>query len=350
LTLGVGLTHRIVQTQKRLETVQFKLDEVSEVAIQAKTKDIESKQIAVNLRKELEGARQSLDRAEASAAADNKQVADLKSALSQLNANRASLQKELNLAVYEVTQQRTRLRTAESEMKLQLKALKSDLEAAKQAAVQAQTKATELGEQAIQLRSELRMGKSEREQLRKKLNQAQLSLVAKSPLSKRRSAHTSVDSQARDYLIRTIVFEGQGETEMAKAALVHVILNRRRIGTWGDKIQDVVMRPWQFEPWMTRRGEIEKLSPKDPRYLDAAEIVDSVLAERIPDPTAGAMYFLNPVIVRQRRGGSLPSWADGKGRPIGRHVFYSPDDVPPQSRSRQPQPVKYRPSGSISAG
>ena len=56
-----------------------------------------------------------------------------------------------------------------------------------------------------------------------------------------------------------------------------------------------------------------------------AEIADAVLAGHIPDPTTGATHFLNPVIVRERRGGSLPSWADSDGQPIGRHVFYCPE-------------------------
>jgi spore germination cell wall hydrolase CwlJ-like protein len=218
-------------------------------------------------------------------------------------------------------------------MQSRLKAAQGDLEAAKQATMHAKTKAIELGELAIQLQSELKLGKAERDELMKELNQAQVSPTAKSPLSKMGYAH-GVDAEARDYLIRTIVFEGDGETELAKAGLAHVILNRQRTGRWGDKIKDVVMRPWQFEPWMTRKREIQKLSRKDPRYRDVAEMVDSVLAGRIPDPTAGATYFLNPVIVRQRRGGSLPLWADGKGRPLGRHVFYAENDLPQRARSR----------------
>ena len=150
------------------------------------------------------------------------------------------------------------------------------------------------------------------------------SLDATAPLTQRRTA-LDHDFEERDYLIRTIVFEASGETEISKAAVAHVILNRKRSGRWGDKIQDVVTRPWQFEPWMTRKDEIEKLLTNDPRYMEAAEIADAVLAGRIPDPTAGATHFLNPVVVRQRRGGALPSWADGDGHPIGRHVFYSPN-------------------------
>lgn len=133
------------------------------------------------------------------------------------------------------------------------------------------------------------------------------------------------DSEERDYLIRTMVFEASGEPEEGKAAVAHVILNRKRLGKWGDNIKEVVTRPWQFEPWMTRRSEMENLSKDDPRYRRAARIADNVLSGQEPDPTAGATHFLNPTIVRKRRGGSLPRWARGEGQPIGRHTFYSPE-------------------------
>jgi spore germination cell wall hydrolase CwlJ-like protein len=143
---------------------------------------------------------------------------------------------------------------------------------------------------------------------------AQLIMIASSP-----------GPDGRDYLIRTLVFEASGETEIGRVAVAHVILNRKRSGRWGRKIADVVTSPWQFEPWMTRKSEIKGLSRTDPRYLKAAQVADAVLAGHIPDPTAGATHFLNPVIVRERRGGSLPSWADRDGQPIGRHVFYCPE-------------------------
>jgi spore germination cell wall hydrolase CwlJ-like protein len=130
----------------------------------------------------------------------------------------------------------------------------------------------------------------------------------------------------RDYLIRTIAFEASDETEVGKVAVAYVVLNRKKSGRWGDNIQAVVTHPGQFEPWMTRRRDIETLSSNDPRYQSAAIIADAVLSGRTPDPTAGATHFLNPTIVRERRGGSLPSWALGEGRPIGRHIFYSPDE------------------------
>ena len=142
------------------------------------------------------------------------------------------------------------------------------------------------------------------------------------------------DDDERDYLIRTIAFEAPDESDEGKAAVAHVILNRKRNGRWGDNIKDVVTRPWQFEPWMTRRKEMKKLSPYDPRYQDAARIADAVLTGQMPDPTAGATHFLNPTVVRQRRDGSLPSWARGEGQPIGRHTFYSPNEGPSQPLTR----------------
>jgi len=130
----------------------------------------------------------------------------------------------------------------------------------------------------------------------------------------------------RDYLIRTIAFEASGETEIGKVAVAYAVLNRKKRGRWGDTIKAVVTSPGQFEPWMTQRKAIEGLSPDNSRYQSAAIIADAVLSGQTPDPTAGATHFLNQIIVRARRGGSLPAWASGEGRPIGRHVFHSPDE------------------------
>ena len=79
----------------------------------------------------------------------------------------------------------------------------------------------------------------------------------------------------RDYLIRTIAFEASGETEVGKVAVAYVVLNRKKSGKWGDNIKAVVTSPDQFEPWMTRRREIEGLSPNVPHYQSAAIIADT---------------------------------------------------------------------------
>lgn len=355
------LTYLVMQTQKRLETVQSELHKVSENAVQAKARVVDLDQTAAGLKRELnradvkrnelqdqlnkekskieqlseivdaaeasqddwrtrlesmrndlEGAKQSAGQAEAEAAGSKEQVASLKAKLDETNTKRDTLQTELQLAHSDLKQLRTELNTARSEL--------------------------------VEMRSRLRPNQNELEDARGKAKRGakESSSDVTSPLAEQ--AHTALDpgSEGRDYLIRTIVFEASGETEIGKAAVAYVILNRRRNGSWGDRIRDVVTHPRQFEPWMTRKDEIKKLSPNDPRYLDAAKIADVVLAGLIPDPTAGATHFLNPIVVRQRRGGSLPSWAEGDGQPIGRHVFYSPDregTVPQQAEARRLQPT-----------
>lgn len=361
ILLAVVLTYLVMQTQKRLETVQSELHKVSENAVQAKARVVDLDQTAAGLKRELnradvkrnelqdqlnkekskieqlseivdaaeasqddwrtrlesmrndlEGAKQSAGQAEAEAAGSKEQVASLKAKLDETNTKRDALQTELQLAHSDLKQLRTELNTARSEL--------------------------------VEMRSRLRPNQNELEDARGKAKRGakESSSDVTSPLAEQ--AHTALDpgSEGRDYLIRTIVFEASGETEIGKAAVAYVILNRRRNGSWGDRIRDVVTHPRQFEPWMTRKDEIKKLSPNDPRYLDAAKIADVVLAGLIPDPTAGATHFLNPIVVRQRRGGSLPSWAEGDGQPIGRHVFYSPDregTVPQQAEARRLQPT-----------
>jgi N-acetylmuramoyl-L-alanine amidase len=378
LSVGVGVGHYIVETHKRLEMVQGELGRINQRAMQEGARraelevtarhliqelnragserdelkvqleqavskleqlsgDVKEAEAAYRdglgrleiLRAELNDAKQSAHKAEERAAAAETQAASLQWELNIVKADRDALQTASESAS-DIARLRASLNEAESrvaEMQLRLKVAQSDLEVSKQGVIEAKEKAAEFEDQAAKLLSELEMRKAELDGLRKELDEAKSSLETKSPRPERRRTRLSVDPEARDYLIKTLVFEAAGETEIGKIAVAYVVLNRQRIGRWGDKIKDVVTHPWQFEPWMTRRDEIEKLSPQDHRYQDAAEIVEAVLAGRIPDPTAGATHFLNPVVVRKRRGGSLPSWADVEGKPIGRHVFYSPRDV-----------------------
>jgi Cell Wall Hydrolase len=68
---------------------------------------------------------------------------------------------------------------------------------------------------------------------------------------------SSYNLEDRDYLIKTVAFEAPNEPVIGKAAVVHVVLNRKKSGRWGENIKKIVTQPWQFEPWMTRRKEIE---------------------------------------------------------------------------------------------
>ena len=58
-------------------------------------------------------------------------------------------------------------------------------------------------------------------------------------------------------MIWTIAFEAPEESDEDKAAVAYVILNRTQNGRWGDNIKDVVTHPWQSEPWMTKRQDMD---------------------------------------------------------------------------------------------
>lgn len=129
----------------------------------------------------------------------------------------------------------------------------------------------------------------------------------------------------RDMMIRTVIGEADDQPPVGQAAVAHVILNRVAKGEWGDSPSSVVLARGQFEPWQTRARELIGIKPDSTRYQKVAGVVDDVLAGNTPDPTGGMTHFLQPDIVRRRRGGSLPDWASGPGLRIGDHVFYAPE-------------------------
>lgn len=135
---------------------------------------------------------------------------------------------------------------------------------------------------------------------------------------------SSLSPKDRDLIIRTILGEAAQEGPQGQAAVAHVILNRAAAGSFGKTPTDVVLAPNQFEPWTTRAKELMAIKPDSPAYRETSDIVDMVSGGEVPDPTGGATHFLNPDIVRQRRGGSLPAWASRPVAKIGGHEFYAP--------------------------
>lgn len=385
MLLGAAVVgYPLYQVQQRLETLQSKLHGVGEVAVRAKAGAVASKESGLRLDHELEkadaerqtlesqlqdatsrieqlrddletakesgqerqvrlasvqskvdGVKQTAEQAEAQAAGVDKKVATLKDEVDEGSTKRDGLRAELQSSNADLDQLRTQLEASRSrltKMRAHLNNLEGVLEGSKETAKQVKAAAAALKNQTTTLKSQLEAGKAERNALRDKLDQAHSQIEKlkdaslKIPPLTPQADETALGAacKARDYLARTIAFEGAGETEVGKVAIAYVVLNRERSGRWGDSVKDVVTSPWQFEPWMTRRKAIKNLSRTDPLYKDSARVADTVLMGEVPDPTDGATHFLNPVVVRHRRGGTLPLWARGKGQPIGRHVFYSP--------------------------
>src|SRR5215207_906484 len=116
-------------------------------------------------------------------------------------------------------------------------------------------------------------------------------------------------SDYRDLLIRTVIGEAGNQSDEGKAAVAHVVLNRLRAGGYGEDIPSVLFKPYQFEPWNTRRRELLSIKPDSDAYRSAAPVVDAVLSGQLDDPTKGATHFANEATVQDR--------GDRAGRPGG---------------------------------
>jgi len=379
LIIAFVVGHHMVEQRKRLDSLEGELGRVSDAAARARsgastlkqdlertkaersalqgqlveatsrikrlTDDISAAEAALDdrhvrltsMQSEVERVAQMAERAKTQATGIGEMVVSLKTETQEWSGRRSGLLAKAESSRSDVERLQTQLVTSQSRLSQvhdHLTKVEAALQDSKQKAKQAAAEATALKNQTTTLKTELEANEAERDTLQKQLDQTKAYIEQlkdaslSAPLSVPGAAGAALASvcTARDYLIRTIVFEGSGETEIGKVAIGYVVLNRKKSGRWGDSIEDVVTSPWQFEPWMTRRESMKKLASTDPRYKDAARIADKVLMGAVADPTGGATYFLNPIIVRQRRGGTLPAWARGKGQPIGRHVFYAPDN------------------------
>lgn len=145
-----------------------------------------------------------------------------------------------------------------------------------------------------------------------------------------------------DALTRMLATEALGEGPEGMAAAAHVALNRARTGHGGAKsLRDVVYARNQFEG-MSRAGQV---TPE--AYAKARQVAEAVMAGQVPDPTNGAVNFINPEL-QEQMGRRQPAWAPrGQGQRIGRHVFYGGGAASPQGQdaSATAQSAPYSPDG-----
>jgi spore germination cell wall hydrolase CwlJ-like protein len=164
-----------------------------------------------------------------------------------------------------------------------------------------------------------------------------VALLTQPAEARRRRAPPCVPpSDARELLIRTVWGEAHNQPQVGRIAVAAVILNRLKTGRYGGSVRAVVLAPKQFEPWMRRRCQLVRLTPRSPGWGEAARAVDAALAGE--DPTAagigpalsandprepGASHFANEATVRQRRNARALAWlARLKGvQRIGAHTF-----------------------------
>ena len=123
-------------------------------------------------------------------------------------------------------------------------------------------------------------------------------------------------------LARTVFGEARGESDLGRAAVAHVVLNRFRSEKWFgvETIEAVCLKPDQFTCWNKvdpNRSKVENVNLEDPIFLGCLDICTGVLTGRIADPTRGSTHY--------HATGTNPKWARGKTptRTIGRHVFFN---------------------------
>ena len=119
-------------------------------------------------------------------------------------------------------------------------------------------------------------------------------------------------------MIRTVHGEARGESLLGKIAVAHVILNRaNQGGWWGNTVETVCRKPWQFSCWNENdpnRSKIMRAEP--PELTESAQAVAFTLSGIWADPTGGACHY--------HTYGLSPAWAKGRepDLQIGAHVFY----------------------------
>ena len=122
----------------------------------------------------------------------------------------------------------------------------------------------------------------------------------------------------------TVAQEAGGEPYQGKLAVAYVIRNRAKRS--GQSYTDVCLKPWQFSCWNTdspTRGALDVLGDTVFAECLKATLAAAYLLE--PDPTDGAIFYLNPDTV-MATAGKLPDWWDIDGDPasqkaISRHLF-----------------------------
>ena len=148
----------------------------------------------------------------------------------------------------------------------------------------------------------------------------------------------TVTEAERDRIIRTMIGEAEGESEIGQAAVAHIIFNRLNVNTrqFGKTIKQIT-RPEKFSAWLkTKEGNPRVNVPKSSEaYKKMSVVFDKVLSGEIEDPTNYATHYWSPsgVLAANKKKNpnstvDTPYWADSEikkhldgGLKIGNHIF-----------------------------
>ncbi len=142
----------------------------------------------------------------------------------------------------------------------------------------------------------------------------------------RRQAEVAALDPATDTLARTLYGEARGERVRGKEAVAAVIINRVHLARkrggywWGDTIETVCRRPWQFSCWNPsdpNRAKLEAVTPRDRAFASCLRIARRAISGVLADPTGGATHY--------HAKGLRPPWTRDRtpSAEIGNHLFYN---------------------------
>lgn len=141
----------------------------------------------------------------------------------------------------------------------------------------------------------------------------------------RRRQPTQID-QDIDVLARTIYGEARGEPVRGKEAVAAVIMNRVRLAKrrggywWGNDIQAVCQKPWQFSCWNDNDPNCEKLlavTRDNTVFKTCLRVARRAVRGALKDPTRGSTHYHTLNVD--------PPWSSGRAPVviIGRHRFFN---------------------------
>ncbi|MGD9852244.1 MAG: cell wall hydrolase [Nitrospirales bacterium] len=120
----------------------------------------------------------------------------------------------------------------------------------------------------------------------------------------------------------TIYFEAKGESFAGKLAVAAVIRNRMAHRFHSDgTVRGTVLRPKQFEPWITRNPDTIPFNPSNTKMQES--LLAWKLVQDGREIVNGAVLFYNPEIVKS------PRWAKvhRKVAKIGGHEFFHTERI-----------------------
>jgi len=132
---------------------------------------------------------------------------------------------------------------------------------------------------------------------------------------------------AVDILARTLWGEARGEPVRGIEAVAAIIVNRVRHAQarggrywWGNSIEQVCQKPWQFSCWNEgdpNRAKLLAVTERDRTFRICLRVARRAVAGVLDDPTRGATHYHTRAV--------LPPWARHRlpSAEIGNHLFYN---------------------------